>query len=433
MNLAALERFVDDSAGTVLDWRYKGFGRSFPGLTVGRVRAEGVLLRQLGTPMMTIDTEATAHNMVVMSAWCRSRGVQLAPHGKTSMSPTLWLGQLLSGSVAITVANAAQLRAARAMGVPSLMLANELVDPAEVRWVVDELGGDDDLSFSAWVDSVDGVALMTRALSGARIRRRIRVLVEIGTDGGRTGTRGIDQAVDVAEAVVAAPGLELAGLSGYEGSVLGAGAHAAGLEAVAAYLTSIVDAIEACRSLVETERLTVSAGGSAHFDQVADALAKIGERSGSPVDVVLRSGVYVAHDSGHYAQVTPSRRKSGPTLRAAVHVWARVLSRPQSDLAIIDAGRRDVSFDLGLPVVVSAVRCDETVRRIDPGPATVTQLNDQHGFVRVDPASELAVGDVVQLGVSHPCTTFDKWRAIPMIDSAQRLEPRVTDVALTYF
>jgi D-serine deaminase-like pyridoxal phosphate-dependent protein len=147
---------------------------------------------------------------------------------------------------------------------------------------------------------------------------------------------------------------------------------------------------------------------------------------------VLRSGAYVVHDDLHYSRITPSTRSAGPTLRSAIHVWASVLSRPEHDLVIIDAGRRDLPFDIDLPVVLAARRNGADPQLI-PVNAHLTALNDQHAFVRIDSDSPLQVGDVLKLGLSHPCTAFDKWRAIPMVDSADAVDPRVTDVALTYF
>src|SRR6185503_5831410 len=107
----------------------------------------------------------------------------------------------------------------------------------------------------------------------------------------------------------------------------------------------------------ETPRVTVTAGGSAYFDRVAVLLGPLlRQPADRPVDVVLRSGAYVVHDDVHYRKVTPSTRGGGPVLRTAIHVWAQVLSRPQADLAILDTGRRDVPFDLDLPIVLAASR-----------------------------------------------------------------------------
>lgn len=68
------------------------------------------------------------------------------------------------------------------------------------------------------------------------------------------------------------------------------------------------------------------------------------------------------------------------------------------------AGKRDLPSDLDLPVVLDV-----------PG-ATVTSLADQHCFVTVPADSPLAIGDVVTLGISHPCTAFQLWRFLPEVD-----------------
>ncbi len=434
MQLAALEAFVEALGETVLDWRYKGFGTLTSPLTVTEVRRRGIDLHALGTPMMTIDQSAVADNLMSMATWCTARGLLLEPHGKTTMAPVLWLGQLLSGSVGITVATASQLRAARAFGVPRVQLANELVNADDIAWVSTEQTRDPTFEFRCWVDSVDAVRRIDTALSNHPQAAPIPVLVEVGAVDGRTGVRGLTEVQAVARAAVSSNRVVLAGICAYEGAVPDASTDPAGLAAVDAFLGSAVAAHEALVDWYETPRVTVTAGGSAFFDRVASVLGPLAQQaSGRPVDVVLRSGAYVVHDDIHYRHITPSTRGGGPDLRAAIHVWAQVLSRPQPDLIILDAGRRDLPFDLDLPVVLGASRAGSPRTRVRVGTAQLVRLNDQHAFVRVEPGSELAMGDVVQLGLSHPCTAFDKWRAIPMIDSAAALEPRVSDVALTFF
>jgi D-serine deaminase-like pyridoxal phosphate-dependent protein len=81
-----------------------------------------------------------------------------------------------------------------------------------------------------------------------------------------------------------------------------------------------------------------------------------------------------------------------------------VLSVPEPGLALLDAGKRDLPSDLGLPIVLGIPD------------ATIDQLADQHAFLRFPPQTRLAVGDVVGLGISHPCTAFQLWRLLPEVD-----------------
>jgi D-serine deaminase-like pyridoxal phosphate-dependent protein len=56
-------------------------------------------------------------------------------------------------------------------------------------------------------------------------------------------------------------------------------------------------------------------------------------------------------------------------------------------------------------------------------------LNDQHAYIATKRARELTVGDLVALGISHPCTALDKWRYLPIVDDGYR----IVDVATTHF
>jgi D-serine deaminase-like pyridoxal phosphate-dependent protein len=162
----------------------------------------------------------------------------------------------------------------------------------------------------------------------------------------------------------------------------------------------------------------LTAGGSAYFDQVADALGGLGG------NVVLRAGAYIVHDDGFYRDISPFARGTGSPLRSAMHAWGRVLSRPEPALALLDVGKRDVPFDEGLPE-------PQLIRGKGPLDGTrITALNDQHAFLRDSPAE---VGDVVRLGLSHPCTALDKWTMIPVVDDAGADRPVVVDYVRTWF
>ena len=93
---------------------------------------------------------------------------------------------------------------------------------------------------------------------------------------------------------------------------------------------------------------------------------------------------------------------------------------------MLGAGRRDVSSDAGLPVLLAA---DRAGTRVDVGDTEPERLFDQHLVVTVSSENDLRPGDEVELGISHPCTTFDKWRWIPVVDD----DDRVVDVLRTFF
>jgi D-serine deaminase-like pyridoxal phosphate-dependent protein len=345
--------------------------------------------------------------------------VELAPHGKTGMSPELAARQLAAGAWGITVATIGQLRMYRTFGFPRLLLANELVDETGIAWLAGELAADHSFETYCYVDSADGVAILDRVLTAHPAGRRLPVLVEIGLN--RTGCRTDDQALAVAKAAAATSTLTVAGVAGYEGTVSGTGARA--LEEVAAFCRRLANL---AATLTDGGEFIVTAGGSVYFDVVARELTAGGA---AEMTVVLRSGGYLFHDHGVYRRATPAARgvAGAPVFRPALELWAQVVSRPEPGLALLSAGRRDVGFDAGLPVPLRARRRDGGEAEL--AGATVTGLNDQHAYLRLDPGTALAPGDVVGLGISHPCTTLDKWRLIPVLND----QDRVIDTVHTFF
>ncbi|TDD94800.1 alanine racemase [Jiangella asiatica] len=383
----------------------------------------GQPFHQLATPVAVLDDAALEHNLTTMAGWCRDHGVELQPHGKTTMAPALFRRQLAAGATGITAATPAQVRMMREHAVPAVQLANELVQPAEAAWIAAELAADPDFGFTCWVDSVAGVELLEAgvAASGAVVD----VLLEVGSPGARTGTRTEADRSAVRAAVAAAPHLRLAGVCGYEGSMAGDRSPSS-LVVVREYLERMRAAADELRDDVDGP-VVLTAGGSMFYDVVADVLA-----TGWPADaarVILRSGCYVTHDSGLFHRNSPLDGPDAPVrLRAALTVWATVLSRPEPSLALLDAGRRDVSFDQGLPVPLRHLARGATEPAELAG-AEVTALNDQHAYLAVPADHSLAVGDRVELGISHPCTTFDKWRRLALLDA----RGQVADVVETVF
>lgn len=418
MNQDALHRLRADR----IDWRYKGFPPA-DDVTPATLAAQAwnLLDGDLFLPALVLHESALAHNLELMRRWCESHGVSLAPHGKTTMSPELFARQLDAGAWAITAATPSQVRVYRAFGIERILLANELVEPASLHWVAAELAADPSFEFLCLADSVAAVAAMEAALTEVGVTRRLHVLVELGLAGGRTGARTVDDALAVAEAIGRSPSLELAGVEGYEGIVH----DDARVDEFLTELHLLLDRLVDAGSFGGLEEVVVTAGGSVYFDRVAQLLASADRR----VRIVVRSGCYLTHDDGLYDAHSPlGSHGSGPErLRPALEAWAVVLSRPEPALALVGMGKRDVPHDVGLPVPTKSH--GRVGLREVRGAMEIVDLNDQHAYVRLDPSDHLAVGDLLGCGISHPCTAFDKWRLIPVVDD----DYRVIDAVHTFF
>ncbi|MDQ1008658.1 D-serine deaminase-like pyridoxal phosphate-dependent protein [Streptomyces sp. V4I23] len=419
----AVARLADEP----VDHRFKALPPDAEGRTVGELAAARLNLFTGGftTPVLALSAESVEHNLALLETYAERHGLAFAPHGKTSMSPQLFARQLKYGAWGITAAVPHQVRVYRAYGIERIFLANEVVDAAALRWIGQELDADPGFRLVCYVDSVRGVELMDQALRGTS--RPLDVVVELGAgEGARTGARTEADCAAVADAVAATRTLRLVGVAGYEGEVPQADA-----ESVRAWLRRLVAVavdFDKAGRFADSGEIVVSAGGSAWFDAVADVFAEIPELS-APVLKLLRSGAYVSHDDGHYRHLTPFNRVPDEgALQPAFRLWAQVVSRPTPEQAFVNAGKRDAAYDLDLPQA-QVVR-DARTGEIRPATGlTVTALSDQHGWLRTEPGARLEVGDWVGLGLSHPCTSFDKWQLIPLVEA----DGTVTDYIRTFF
>lgn len=390
--------------------------KDFPidGPTIG-----GHIARDFLTPIAVLRESALAANLAQMRSYCEQKGVRIAPHGKTTMSPELVARQLAAGAWGMTAATAWQARKMIEFGARRVIVANICIDPIGLRWLAEQVRDSSGLEVLCFADSITAVRQMRGILADVDASASpFPTIVELGFIGGRCGARTVADAVVVGHEIASAPELRLAGVGGFEGAI-GGSRDTRTVKAVNAFLSRMRDT--ALRLMddgrfAQNHPVVLTAGGSAFFDSVVDVLA--GDNYPTAVEVVLRSGCYLTHDHGAYAAVSPG------LFQPALEVWSRVISTPEPDQAILDAGRRDVSFDAGLPTVIGLRRINRQIPV--PEGLQVERLNDQHAFVR---GSGLEVGDLVMLGISHPCTTFDKWRAIPVVDD----DYRVLSVAHTEF
>lgn len=395
-----------------------------------------VLRRDTSFPVALLRDAVMHANRHWMRDFLAATGASICPHGKTTMAPQLFELQLADGAWGLTAATTTHVAVYRRFGVQRILLANQVVHEAAVEYLADELRCDPDLELYWLVDSEATLRLLVDGVRRHPVGRPLFVLVEIGQAGGRTGVRGDAEALALARAIrAAAPAVSLRGLEAFEGVVDVTGED--GRRRADRQLDTLAEAVRRCDDddLFGPGEVLLTAGGSAYFDEVSRRLAGVGLRR--PTRIVLRCGCYLSHDAGYYrdafellARRSPAASDPARGLAPALEVWAQVQARPEADLVVVTLGKRDVSHDLGLPVPVRCFRpgVDQGPRDAE-GIGEVRTLWDQHAAVRVKPATPLAVGDLVGFGVSHPCTTFDRWPVVLRVDEGYT----VTGAVKTFF
>jgi len=414
---------------------FKGFPHAHRALRRSEVGGEGwnVLAGDLPLPLALLKRTAVEHNLAWMQTQAHQWGIDLAPHGKTTMSPQLFKRQLAAGAWGLTFATVTQLAIGVAAGARRTLIANQVVSDADLAGIQSLLHAHADLRVVFLIDSLAQLALIEAWALGHGGSLPFEAMLEIGVAGGRSGCRSHEEAIALATRLHASTAVRLVGIEAYEG--LGAKGTS---EADEPYAKALMDRVEAVarhcdeQALFDTDEVLVSAGGSAIFDLVAGRLKPA---LGRPVRGLLRSGCYVTHDHGFYKRmvsIVETRCGCGDSLRPAMEVWALVQSQPEPGLAILAVGKRDLSFDLDLPVPIARAARGALAASAVPPSWKITGLNDQHAYLRWDAADASlapAVGDRVGLGISHPCTTFDKWHWMPLVED----DYRVSDAVVMHF
>ncbi|OLP60561.1 amino acid deaminase [Xaviernesmea oryzae] len=436
MSDAALNVLTDP----MIDDRIRGFPPGHPPLPAGAIGAQNWAPYdgRMALPLLSLDEAAFAGNVETMMAYVRDKNVDIAPHAKTPMVPALADALVKAGAWGTTVADIRQAGVLLRAGQRRLILANEIGGVAAARRLAALLAGFPDADLHIFVDSPEAVEALRTAWAERDDLPPLGLLIEFGA--GRAGARTIEAGLRILERILASETtrFRLTGVAAYEG----AAATADVLETaqrIDALMQVTGDFLALLRTrLGKTRALILTAGGSVFFDRVMAGL-RAAVAADPHCRLILRSGAVFFHDHGVYERGMAGVDArggfviGGETLAAseafqpALRVWAEVLSRPEPDLAICGLGLRDVANDQGLPRPLALYRAGERLATLHD--CEVLRLNDQHAFLRLDPASTVSVGDVIVFGISHPCTCLDRHAILYGLDPDQR----VTGAYLTCF
>jgi len=405
--LGILDRPIASDAATALRWN--------------------LLAEDISLPAAVLYEEKLTHNLQWMQKFGDEYGAKLAPHGKTTMAPKLFMRQLQAGAWGITLATAPQTRVAYEHGVRRVLMANQLVGRQNVN-IISRLLEDPQFEFFCLVDSAENVQSLGRFFHDRG--QRLNLLIEVGVKDGRTGVRDQEQLRTILAALSSCRDhIALCGVEVFEGV----------LYDETSVRELLLKAVRVTRELAEQKRfnrtpIILSGAGSTWYDVVADVFcaAQIGE----PIEVILRPGCYLTSDIGVYRDAqqkikarNPVAQGMGSSLVPALQLWAYVQSIPEKNKAIVALGKRDAAFDAGLPVPALHYRPGTQEPIVAPSGWKLTKMMDQHAYLDIGEGTDILVGDMIGFDISHPCLTFDKWRYLLVLDERYH----VIDVVETFF
>jgi D-serine deaminase-like pyridoxal phosphate-dependent protein len=339
----------------------------------------------IATPAVIVDRPRLEANLARVQAIANARGVGLRPHIKTHKCLEIARLQRAGGAVGFTCSKAEEAQVFITDGAPSVTVAYPMVEPerpARLMALARERGG----ALRFIVDAEAGVEAIGAAAKRERFQAGVFIKVDVGLH--RVGLKEDDpRLVPLAKRIVATDGLAFQGLLAHAGHAYGAG-NAAGVRGVAREEAAIMGRVK--RRLEDTG-LTVPevSVGSTPTALASDAYDGITE---------MRPGNYV------FLDMTPVRLGLAELDDVALHVLATIVSL-NDDMAIIDAGSKVLSSDLGahgsgaggFGVAFPA----EGPPRADDG-MPVARLSEEHGLVRHG-GRRLRVGERLRVVPNHSC------------------------------
>lgn len=344
---------------------------------------------ELATPALLVDRPSLNANIGGMAERVSAAGAVLWPHAKTHKSTEIARAQLAAGAQGITVATVAEAETMVAAGVSDILIAYPPVD----AWRLERITA---LAARAQIlitlDNLETLGRLDRACAEADVS--LTYLWEIDCGNHRCGSApGVPSAELVATAVSSTRHIEYGGLMTFAGHAYGAHDDAE-LRAIAEQEISAVrsTATELERRGIEVPVLSI---GSTPTAQYLDDRA---------AGMYVRPGNYVFNDATQVALGTASIDA------CALTVLTTVISRPQPDRAIFDAGSKALSSDRmtaragGYGIVCGM-----------PG-VSVERLYEEHAIARVDASTRLEVGTRVRVIPNHACTTVNLHAAAYIVD-----------------
>ena len=325
--------------------------------------------QEIETPALMVDLDRMEANLERMAAFFRTVPAKLRPHFKNLRCPALAARQLDAGAIGITCATLNEAECLVEHGVHSILLANEIVDPAKILRFV-ELARQADILMCA-----DNEKVADELARAARNRQTaVSVLVDVNVGLNRCGVPPGEPALLLARAVLE-KGLRFRGLMGYEGHLSRKLPGPEKETAVAAAMGPLLETRMCLERLGITVEI-VSVGGTGTYS-ISGRLHGVTE---------IQAGSYLLMDTDY--------RKCCQDFDLTLTVLAAAISKTDGERIVVDAGLKTLSCERGLPTI-----------KHPPG-LSVRRLTAEHGIIELeDPEAAVDVGDKVEIWVHYSDAT----------------------------
>ena len=330
---------------------------------------------ELDTPALLIELDKMETNIQKMANYFSTVSAELRPHLKTHKTPIIAHKQIEAGAIGITCAKLGEAAAVIHAGIRDVLIANQIVGTQKIARLIN-LAKHSEIMVA--VDNAENVQAISEAATAKGVT--IRILVEVNIGMNRCGVEPGQPTLALAHQICKSPNLKFEGLMGYEGHTV---AKPDRTERETATREAMQRLVEAKHYLKKhsVEVSIMSGGGTGTFD-ITGSIPEMTE---------VQAGSYVFMDST-YRNV----EGVGEKFDNALSVLATVVSRPEQNRIIVDAGLKVLTKEFGIPQPTGVAGLE------------MTGLSEEHGKILVSNGDvSLKPGDKLEILPTHCCTTVN--------------------------
>jgi len=392
-------------------------------------------------PILTLDKNKLENNINILKSFAKRNSLNLAPHCKTFMSPQI-INEYFRNDWGVTISNNQQLSSIVKLNLKNIIYGNLIINRENLIQYLKICKKYKNISNIYYcIDSSYGLKLLMNLIETTNYKNDIKILIELGFKNGRCGIRDFDSFKKILKIYNRKiSNITISGLFFYEGAIASNDKRV-----ISNKIENIIKLTKLCHEELIRENLyknknnIITAGGSVYFDLVTKYYHKYSFTNNPKL--IIRPGSFIAYGHGYYEKKIDDIKKRKIIKKyisskeniflPSLLIWSHVISINDDGKAIINFGKRDVSFDLGNPIPISIYRKNNFFKKIknDKNLINVYKLNDQHAFLKYHKSLNLKIGDLISFGVSHPCITFDKWKYFYMINS----KTEIINIYKTFF
>ncbi len=340
----------------------------------------GMDIHDIDTPALLIDLDIMEANIATMANFVTGVNADLRPHVKTHKTPIISHKQIAAGAIGMTCAKLGEAEVMVYSGIKDVLIANQIVGVQKIARLVN-LAKHADMMVA--VDNTQNVDELYAAAVAKGVT--LRILIEVDTGMHRCGVEPGEPVLKLAQHIcslqskVPSYGLKFSGLMGYEGHTVNTINRAEREQTTLASVELLVE----MKPLLEQNGIPVeiiSGGGTGTYNITGS----------HPEMTEIQSGSYVLMDTA-YREV----EGIGEAFGCALSILTTVISRPQTDRIITDAGLKVMTRDFGLP------------EPKDISGLELVSLSEEHGSLKAEEGVTLKAGDKFEVLPNHGCTTIN--------------------------